>query len=220
MRNIALIDDRDSLRRTTRRRIMRFLPSTWGCIDTKPFHSIRQYTSWITENDVYGLILDQRLDEEVGEEEIAVDYKGNQLAKEIRKSHPDIPIYSITSYESDEEIQNDFDAFEHIFDRTEFRKNTRKTLNIIFRGCIRYHEKHLNDLNRIGELCQKATTTELNESEKSELHALQEYLSLDEGISRDASMSGLVAKIEADVERLEKILGGLEGSAENEMENN
>jgi hypothetical protein len=176
MEKIAIVDDSDDQRDTYKKRLSLFLKkreSSLEVIDTFPFRDINTYFEWIINENIIALILDEKLHVESQKDSIPVDYSGSFLVLKIRERFKDIPIFTLTNYSTDEELQNNFNQFEYILSKEDF---SQKHVDIILRSCQRYLVENKNELSLFDDLTKKIATGNVNSEETVILKALQQKL--------------------------------------------
>jgi hypothetical protein len=163
MDTIAVIDDRADMRGTVVTYIkvgLEDLGIDWDVIESGPLSDIEGYASWIKENDVRVLILDEKLNEEIAGEE-AVAYCGHDVASILRKQMPDLPQMIITSVDRSDDLEGaaELDA---IVRRDEFNNHANTYVERMVRLGKSYldrHESELAELTRITENILNETAT-------------------------------------------------------------
>lgn len=191
MPKITIVDDRKDFRTTLKRKIEAFFIKSklkdWEVMDISPFQNKSEYFPWLLENDVVVLILDERLQENIEESE-SVNYKGSELIEEIRRHLKEFPVYAITNYSRDPDLQSKFPLFDEILDRDSFYSKVDEYITRFIRSGQRYIQSHNKILTRISELSQKLAVGDATNEETLELRGLQEGLNLSsvEIIDREA----------------------------------
>ena len=191
MPKITIVDDRKDFRTTLKRKIEAFFIKSklkdWDVMDISPLQNKSEYFTWLLENDVVVLILDERLQENIEESE-SVNYKGSELIEEIRRHLKEFPVYAITNYSRDPDLQSKFPLFDEILDRDSFYSKADEYITRFIRSGQRYIQSHNKILTRISELSQKLAVGDATNEETLELRGLQEGLNLSsvEIIDREA----------------------------------
>lgn len=176
MPKITIVDDRKDFRTTLKRKIEAFFIKSklkdWEVMDISPFQNKSEYFPWLLENDVVVLILDERLQENIEESE-SVNYKGSELIEEIRRHLKEFPVYAITNYSRDPDLQSKFPLFDEILDRDSFYSKADEYITRFIRSGQRYIQSHNKILTRISELSQKLAVGDATNEETLELRGLQ-----------------------------------------------
>src|SRR5882724_7227033 len=153
MPTLAIIDDRKDVRQTLARNITTDLPKPWSVLQSDPLPKMSDYSSWISENEVAAVILDERLQEQVaGRKKSHVSYSGHELAKELRKYWPSLPIFMVTTHRTDSALQdpkNEVD-FEEIFNREDFYQRSTIYTERIVRSAQRFLDTYQEELASMG----------------------------------------------------------------------
>src|SRR5687768_16576898 len=118
MPTIGIIDDRadhrETVRRTIELRLRRF--QGWAAVDSEPLAAVTDYPSWIAENDVAVLVLDERLTESRRVRDVTVNYNGHHVVQFLRTTYRDLPIYVVTAYPDDTDLRRHLAAVDDIID--------------------------------------------------------------------------------------------------------
>ena len=175
MPNIAIIDDRDADRGTLVRQVERELRDfdNWDVIESRPLPSIDDYAPWLTEHEVASLVLDERL-----HEDSAVGYEGSEVAQHLRQRFPTLPIYIITAYKGDHDLESRAGEVEDVISRSEFGTKPAPFVERFVRAGTKFYEENRAELERLAVLSGKAASGSANEEELSELRGLQAKLGL------------------------------------------
>lgn len=180
MAGICIIDDRVDIRETLENKIrLIFLKNKidWQIVSKDPFPDKMEYLSFINENDIGVLILDERL-HEVSNGNNSVEYNGSQLITFLRQYLKDYPIYSVTSYHLDNDLDIQFSEFDEIIARDTFYSKPEEYVARFIRAGNRFLENHSEQLLRLSilsELIAKGTATDDN---LKELRIVQENLNI------------------------------------------
>lgn len=177
---IGIIDDREDFRTTLRRTIdlsikKQMLP--WITIDIFPFQDMKDYISWIKENEISILILDERL-QEGNHSAKNVNYNGSKLIEFIRDSLPEFPVFAITNYPKDPDLQKKFPLFDEILGRDDFFKKSDEYTVRFTRAGQRFLDVYNSQLTKLSDLSKKVAIGTADDNDLNELKALQEYLNI------------------------------------------
>lgn len=177
---IGIIDDREDIRKTLKRWIDLDLKKhklPWITIDISPFKEMQEYVSWIKESEVSVLILDERLQEEPHKAS-SVDYNGSRLIEFLRKSFPEFPVFAITSFPNDPDLQKKFADFDEILSRDNFFKKSDEYTIRFVRAGQRFLDVYSSQLSRLSDLSKKAAVGNADDKDLEELKSLQEHLNI------------------------------------------
>ena len=94
---IGIVDDRDDVRTIMLDTVELALSDGWEAIAIPPLSSLDSYPSWISQEEIVVLLIDERLNE-VANVNGAVDYEGHDLVDYMRQHMPEFPIFVVTSY--------------------------------------------------------------------------------------------------------------------------
>jgi CheY-like chemotaxis protein len=180
MPNIAIVDDRSDFRTTLKRKIELSLKklnqSVWSVIDIDPFLNIEDYVLWIKNNDIAILILDEKLQEVASGS--TVNYNGSLLIEKIREALKEFPVFAITSYPNEPDLQSKFPLFDEILERDTFYHKSDEYVSRFLRAGQRFLTTHYAQLNQISKLSQKIASGTALQEEKEQLEALQTLMGL------------------------------------------
>lgn len=177
---IAVIDDREDMRDSVADRIrlgLEDLNLDWEVISEEPLAEIADYPSWIAENAVCLLVLDEKLGEQIGSRGVAADYSGHEVATALRELLPDLPQLIITSIKNSEELEGagELDA---IVQRDEFDKHPKVHVDRMARLAMRFIDRNAKELNELTDLSHKLVDGLATEEELSKLNAIREKIQL------------------------------------------
>jgi hypothetical protein len=205
---LAVIDDREDMRETLARNIATDLPKPWSVIQSDPLPTMSDYSSWIAENEVAALILDERLQEQIAGRKTHVDYSGHELARHLRKHWPSLPIFMVTTHRGDSALQDPKNevAFEEIFNRDDFYNRSNIYTQRIVRAAQRFLDTYQKELTALGACASKIASGRGSRQDKERLLAIQTKIN-----SAFPSLTALtdsacpLKELENAVQRLEQI---------------
>ena len=177
---IGVVDDRRDPRETLVKRIKLFLPKNqnWDVLDTAPLEQIEDYPSWIAENDISVLILDERLHEAAEKDELAVEYDGHNVIDFLRERYATLPIWVITAYEDDEQLQQRCSEVENVLPRNDFSDHADTYVARFVRFGTKFYQENKQQLERLAELSRKIAGGVATPEEITEIGGLQRNLTL------------------------------------------
>ncbi len=178
MSRIAIIDDRRDLRETLKRSLDLELENSWESIDIDPMPELGMYHSWIIENDIAALIIDERLHEELTDSNKKVYYTGHDLVDFLRGYYPTLPLFVVTSYPEEEGLTERFKDVEEILERTDFIRNIENWVPRILRAAQRYIETYQSELEELSEKAEKIAKGEANENDIKRAKALRSKIGI------------------------------------------
>src|ERR1051325_9232979 len=114
MPTIAIVDDETRYRNFDVKGVNRNLPKGWTAIGTAPLQRLTDYPSWIAENDVAVLIVDEELGSRSASPTGHVKYKGHDLVHSLRARNKTLPIYFLTNYANQKPVKDQIPAVEGI----------------------------------------------------------------------------------------------------------
>lgn len=209
MPTIAIIDDKKDAR-TTRERLLEphvaRASKDWGILAAAPFTKANLYPSWIADNDIAAMLIDQKLDDEPPPgQKHSVDYTGTSLVKYLRQHAIDIPIYLVTSF-AGPTSKTDNAMFEEVLSKEIFDQSLEVVVTRIIRAGGQYWKKNQDQLSMLSDLSEKIVDGKASKADIKKAKAIREQLALAFDPTDLESRSHLI-------ESLEQAIGGLENSA-------
>ncbi|MFV1883226.1 MAG: hypothetical protein ACMZ7B_01870 [Balneola sp.] len=221
MNNIALVNDQPDQLATIHDQFEIALDGSpnWKLTPIKPFNDINEYPTWILENEITILVLDEKLYGGSLDDGSHVDYTGHQVAELVRESNKELPIISLSNYAPEEELLESLDNFHLILGQDEFDNNFDNYFNLIKKLSESYFEQNQDRLNRISEISELIAKGNGNEELFKELNSLRAILSLphfSSGIEFRSQvldlMEGQIEEIAALKKEIQKYLKDSEGA--------
>jgi len=139
-------------------------------IDIFPFSESGQYYEWIISENIVALVIDEKLHNESQEGSSPVDYNGSFLVLKIRERFKDIPIFTLTNFPDDPELERTFNQYEYILSKDNF---TEKHVDIILRASQRYLDENQKELSLYNDLTKKIASGKFKADDFEKLKALQ-----------------------------------------------
>jgi CheY-like chemotaxis protein len=208
---IGVIDDREDLRHILNTTLHAVLPAEWQSVESDPLPSLNNYPSWITENKIAALIVDERLGERAVGGEGHVDYNGHDLAQYLRARPNTLPIFIVTSNTGDEGLEERFSDVEDIIDRDEFLKKAEDYVPRIVRSSQKYLETFQNELAELSDFAQKAASNEEpTEEEKKRAKAIQTKIETAFSVDEISNRKDWLDELDKKVVQLEELKSEIE----------
>lgn len=181
MSTILIIDDRPKERAKVVSMAQLSIPkgSGWTAKGIDPLPKMEEYPSLLMENDVGVLVLDEKLQEQgASDTGISVQYDGHELVKYLRPHFPELPIFVVTAFDREEELQNSASDVEGIIPRMSFAKEPKVHTARMLRSGQRFSAALQEDLSRLAELSRKIAIGSANPDEVKQTISIREKLSL------------------------------------------
>lgn len=181
MLTLGIIDDRNDKRTSFARKInleIKKFDTSWNILDIEPFINKDDYLSWISENNIAALIIDERLYEEETGCGNNINYSGHELVEFLRGKFKDLPLYIVTNVTISEELKKTYKQFNLILSNSEFDEKIKDYLNLIIMSGHRFFNDYQNELERLSELSAKMVKGKANDNDIKEAKALQTKLSI------------------------------------------
>lgn len=173
MPTVAIIDDREDMRKTIKRLVDSELEGEWNSVEVDPLPNLEDYPSWIMEDEVCVILLDERLNEQKPKKKNTSYYEGHTLVEFIRKHLPTFPIFVITSYPEDEELKKKFKDVEEIIVRHQFAERANEYVPRFLRSGQRYLEAFHNELTELAENADKIAKGTATQQDIERVKAIQ-----------------------------------------------
>ena len=208
MPTIALIDDRKKQRESTQIIIQDYLKDNypeWKCIDIFPFENIDDYISWIGENDIAVIIIDEQLQEE-SKNGTNVSYDGHNFIDYIRKTHPTFPVFAMTAYSVTDNLSERYGLFDDIIEDNEFSEKPEKSVDRFIRAGQRFTEVYQSELEKLSEISKKIAEGEkIPDHELKQAKAIQERLGIPYTIDNMKNRSHAIDQLNKQLNEFESL---------------
>jgi len=205
MPNIVIIDDRKEHRETLKAILDLQLIEGWKSIDISPLPSLEDYPSWITENEISVILLDERLDEQVEAETVIADYRGHNLIDFVRGRFPTLPIYVITSYPNDDDLKERFKDVEGILPRREFSEKAEDYVPRILRAGQKFLETFQEELAELSDKANKIAKGEATKEDIEKAKAISSKIGCIFPSATYGEHSQLLTTLDKKLKELEKL---------------
>jgi CheY-like chemotaxis protein len=213
MNYIAIVDDRIDNRQTLKRLIEAYIEEDWFVIDVDPLPKLDDFYSFIIEEEISAIVIDERLHEQACADDCKVDYNGHNLVDFLRDYFPHFPIFVITSYPGDEELLEKFKDVEDIIERTEFSRQAEKYVPRITRSAQRFLETYQRELTELSEIAERIALGESSTEDIDKANAIRAKVGL--AIPSESFVNN--AKILDDIERKLKELSLVQDEIQNRL---
>lgn len=210
MPTIAIIDDRRELRQTLKNSIDNELIKKWHSIDIHPLPALIDYYSWIIENEIAVILLDERLHERTDTHIMYVNYNGHDLVDYIRQTIPTLPIFIITSYPQDNELLKKFKDVEEIIKRDDFCIKADAYVPRILRSAQKFLETFEDELNELAKKAEKIAKGTATQRDIQTINAIRAKIGLVFPSEVFVQNNEIMLKIEKKIEKLKKAKRSIE----------
>lgn len=181
MATIAIIDDNPAQSSTILNNIeiaIDEFKSDLNVITALPFKDPKDYFTFIDKNQICVLILDEKLNDQPVDKDGPINYKGSDLVSYLRKALKEFPIFSITNFDSIDDLKEKYSEFEEIIKRSDFIENTNKYFPKIWRAAKNYLKENVDEFSEFNELTQAISGGNKDPELIKKLQALQVKLEL------------------------------------------
>lgn len=180
MNVIGLIDDRVDVLETTSNAIKVLLYEEyegWDLISSQPFSELDEYRTWIIENNLGVVIVDQKLNEKkINGKDYSI-FLGNEVISYIRENFKDLPLFGLTTF-SVTAMDNVKPIAYDIIERSKFEPNIEFFVRMFVKSGDNYYKLNRNKLERLSQLAENIALGKSTEDEKNEAKGLQTDLIL------------------------------------------
>jgi hypothetical protein len=181
MASIAIIDDDTDQSGTVAQNLILALAeigSDLQVITSAPFNDPNEYFNFIDANEVCVLILDEKLNDRGNNDRGPVDYLGSELVTILRTKLKEFPIFAITNYIGEPELNEKYSQYEEIIYRKDFLFGTEKFFPKIWRAAKNYLSEKTDELSQYNELTMEISGGNDDPKLIQKLQALQVKLEL------------------------------------------
>ncbi|MFN2508374.1 MAG: hypothetical protein ABR589_06340 [Chthoniobacterales bacterium] len=211
MPKIGILDDREPQRQTMHRTVEAEVPEGWQPIDVPLFEELTKYPVWLVNNDVQVLLADFVLDEQAAEEGSgAANYKADAVIAAIRDALPDFPVFILTAFPKNADLQRTLGSAEAVMNRRRFGREATENVERMVRAGRRFAREYERNLAELGKLAEKAASGNADAAELEQLRSLQTALGLGLSAAGDVGRSEALDRFEAKLSDFEKLRGEIE----------
>lgn len=143
-----------------------------------PFEEPEKYFEFISDNNICVLILDEKLNDQSNAAGKTVNYLGHDLVSIIRGHFKDLPIYTITNYSDDGDVQNSFHEYDQVISRKDFYSQPEKYVPIMARAASKFVDRYTKILSELTKLSQEVAAGDKSSEKIERIKALQTSVEL------------------------------------------
>lgn len=214
MVTIGIVDDDNDKRGTLLKSLKKAVQDdSIEFIDIFPLASPDDYLAWISGNNINAIVMDWRLNEQSNGGN-PVNYQGDALVKTIRAHLPYFPIFVLTAYAKDEDVDSHTADVELIEDRTEFGKDKGKLVKRLIRAASRFSKARERQLSRVSDLAKLCAIGKATAKDRAELRDLQNELNLAVLSESTLTQSSALEGAQALVDKSDKLIAKIEKTLE------
>ncbi len=209
MLQIAIVDDREDLRKSLVKPIKRYLKRLdikWEVKDYPPLQDIKAYPNWIVSNKIIVLIVDEKLKGQ-SNNGYRANYNGHDLVKIIRKINNELPIYAVTAYPKDSALQESKGNFDDIIGKNTFKNSSEleQYMKRFVRATKTYLENYESEYSMLSKLSQLVALDKATEKDYELLMALQSKLGIPVSSFAQTDRKEWMENLEKKADELKKI---------------
>jgi DNA-binding NarL/FixJ family response regulator len=134
-----------------------------------PRPAVIDYAELLTDPDTVAFIIDQRLSDFAN-----APYEGLDLADYLRTLRPELPIFILTNYAGNDELESKGQSADSIIKKEILRDHTDVVVARILRSIQRYEAALTEKQQRLKTLIDRKIAQGLTEAEEQELQSLRE----------------------------------------------
>lgn len=205
MPTIGIVDDETRWRNMDVDGLNLHLPRGWSAIGTAPLEHLGDYPSWIAENEVAVLLVDQELGSHSATPTGHVRYKGHNLVQSLRARNKTLPIYFLTNHANNDPVKAQITTVEGVFEKKLFRRKRAEFVQRLTRRGKDYFNSVKDQLSELNTLSLRIAKGEATQKDKKEAKAIQTSLELPLLTESFNSRSDWLAEYEGKVEEFEKL---------------
>ena len=150
----------------------------WTAIGEHPLPNLKDYPSWIGENGISVLLIDQKLSGKATATSGHVDYEGADVVELLRQGNKTLPIYFLTNHKGDASVIQQFANVEEIIAKSDFKKNRLGWIDRFTRKGKEYFDSVKDQLTQLNDLSLKIAKGNATEKDKENAKAIQTKLEL------------------------------------------
>jgi len=182
MKKIAVVDDRVADREYAVESLNDAINSTglgdkWEVVESSPLPQASEYASWINDNAIDILIIDERLFEASSGLRMP-GYLGSDAVEDIRRTHKGLPILGISADTNTKEFNDRFGLFDDIIVRDELTRDPVSYLKRFIRKAENFIKDNKIDLAELSILSEKIATGKATDDDIQKAKSIQEGLSI------------------------------------------
>lgn len=210
MNSLGVIDDRDDMRETCVRAIDAVLEGRLGLIDHAPLEHLDGYPSWVIEQQIVALVVDERLSEQAGPGRTHVTYAGHDVIQILRQANPLLPLFVLTQYPDDIGLMEKRGAVEDVLSRRGFLHEPKLFVDRMVRAGQRYSTERTKAVAELGTLAARIASGKANESDTMRALALQIELNLNIPISEVGQRAAWIDALQRKVDEISSVRKALQ----------
>ena len=205
MATIGIVDDREQDRRLIAEIIsLGTAEDGWDIVDNAPLPSLLDYPTWITENEISVLVIDEIFDALINGK--AVKYQGHDIISFVRERMPSLPIFVITAYQNEDLLRARYKHVEEIIPRIDFSKKPEDFIPRIIRSAQNFLSVYEAELNELSDFAQKAALgTDIDSAELSRVEAIRQHLGIAFPIESISNINDWIKEASDLADKLEKL---------------
>ena len=173
MRYFAILDDRLDGKETLMRVLPLALPPGWGLIECPLLASADDYPTWLYQNQVCVLIVDQLLNESVPTGSDPITYKGSDVLRSVQRAMRGFPLVVLTAYPGDADLAANKGKADYVLGRGIFIRELSDYVERLVRHAKKFLEDYQQQLAEFTTLSQKKAQGTTTVDENAKLKALQ-----------------------------------------------
>lgn len=179
-------------------------------VGTPPLPRTTDYPSWIAEEDVQALVVDERLGEQAKPGAPHIPYTGHEVVQCVRQAYPLLPIFVLTAFPDYPGLKSEFGAVEEIIDRRVFNRDMAPYVRRIARQAARYAEDRTKALKELAQLAERLSQGTATQKDKDRALALQTQLDASIAVGALATRAEWLSEAERQLDEIAQTRAELE----------
>jgi CheY-like chemotaxis protein len=189
------------------------LNNEWKVIESDPLVDTDEYATWINDNRIDILIIDERLFESSTSLRMP-GYLGSDVVQQLRQTHKKLPILGISADTNTKEFNEKFGLFDDIIVRDKLTQDPVAYLKRFTRKAENFLEDNREDLAELSILSEKIATGDATDEDIQKARSIQEALSIPLTVSSIIKRQEWINEYTRQVEKLETIQQKIEQAIE------
>lgn len=177
MSRIGLVDDREKSRESYKLLLEFPLISSdnkdWEIIDIEPFNSLEDYVSWILEDEISVLIIDEKLNEAKFGSKL-----GHEVVEYLRERFKDLPIYGVTAFEREKDLNTSYKNYNLIISKSDLESKRDEYVNLFLKTGEDFFKNYQLKIRELSLLSEKIASGNYDSKDVDKVNTLQTYLSI------------------------------------------
>lgn len=209
MKTLVLVDDDAEQRATIEGLFTELIDPSFLVRAIEPLPHIEDYSSFVSEEGVVGLVLDQRLRERQSQVSgRSVNYSGHQVVVALKPIFPELPIWILTSHATDDDVVATISRVRKVVPRREFTRSPKASkafVGHIQSDANRYSIDRSTIIAELGALSEKMASGEATAQEQTRAKEIQTRMNFGLVVESISTQSAWLSQIDKEVKELQAL---------------